>query len=74
MIDISNIPTNPGCYIYKDEKAKIIYVGKAKSLKKRVSSYFQNKNHDEKTKALVKRIRDIEYIITNTDKEAQAEI
>lgn len=55
----------------KDEKGKIIYVGKAKSLKSRVSSYFRNNKHDSaKTRILVKKIQDLEYILTDTEAEA----
>ena len=56
MINISDIPKNPGCYIYKNESGTVIYVGKAKNLKKRVSSYFNKKNHDPKTEKIVKSI------------------
>ncbi|MDH6356185.1 excinuclease ABC subunit UvrC [Parabacteroides sp. PF5-9] len=64
------IPDKPGCYQYFDEKNAIIYVGKAKNLKKRVSSYF-NKEHDSrKTTVMVKQIRDIKYIVVNTEAEA----
>lgn len=64
------IPEKPGCYQYFDEKGKIIYVGKAKNLKRRVSSYF-NKEHDSnKTRVLVKQIRDIKYIVVNTEEDA----
>jgi excinuclease ABC subunit C len=66
---ISNIPDNPGCYIYRDINQNIIYVGKAKNLKNRVSSYF-NKAQNTKTQKLVEQIRNIEYIITNNEKEA----
>jgi excinuclease ABC subunit C len=66
---ISNIPDLPGCYIYRDINQNIIYVGKAKNLKKRVSSYF-NKAQNAKTQKLVEQIRDIEYVITNNEKEA----
>ncbi|MFV0468806.1 MAG: excinuclease ABC subunit UvrC [Dysgonomonas sp.] len=66
---IHNIPEKPGCYEYFDEKNKIIYVGKAKNLKKRVSSYF-NKVHDNvKTRILVSKIRDIKYIIVDTEED-----
>lgn len=59
---LSVIPEKPGCYQYFDENGTIIYVGKAKNLKRRVSSYF-NKVHDSnKTRVLVKQIRDIKYI------------
>ncbi len=64
---IQNIPEKPGCYQYYDDKGVIIYVGKAKNLKKRVSSYF-TKNHDSpKTRILVSKIRDIKYIIVETE-------
>ncbi|MFH1187337.1 MAG: excinuclease ABC subunit UvrC [bacterium] len=67
---IKNIPHTPGCYIYKNKSGKIIYVGKAKDLKKRVSSYFQKKDHDYKTDALVKEISNIEYFATDNEIEA----
>ncbi|NLI61910.1 MAG: excinuclease ABC subunit C [Methanosarcinaceae archaeon] len=69
-IDIENIPTNPGCYLYKDSNGEIIYVGKAKNLKKRVSSYFQKTNHDAKTRVLVKSIYSADFIITDNEVEA----
>lgn len=67
---ISNIPDKPGCYQYFDETGKIIYVGKAKNLKKRVSSYF-TKLHDNspKTRILVSKIRDIKYIVVATEED-----
>jgi excinuclease ABC subunit C len=70
MIELSKLPTNPGCYIYKDKEARIIYIGKAKNLKKRVSSYFQRKNHDMKTIALVENIDSVDFIVTNNEIEA----
>lgn len=64
------IPEKPGCYQYFDEKGTIIYVGKAKNLKRRVSSYF-NKQHDSnKTRVLVKQIRDIKYFVVDTEQDA----
>ncbi|WP_103982872.1 excinuclease ABC subunit UvrC [Parabacteroides chinchillae] len=67
---LSVIPEKPGCYQYFDEKGTIIYVGKAKNLKRRVSSYF-NKEHDSnKTRVLVKQIRDIKYIVVDTEEDA----
>lgn len=59
----------PGCYLMKDVTGKIIYVGKAKNLKRRVSSYF-NREHTGKTKALVQNIDDFEYIVTSTEVES----
>jgi excinuclease ABC subunit C len=67
---IKNIPEKPGCYQYFDEKGTIIYVGKAKNLKKRVSSYFSKTHEDSpKTKILVSKIRDIKYIVVATEED-----
>lgn len=64
-----SLPLNPGVYMHKDCDGNIIYVGKAKSLRKRVSQYFLP-NRDRKTEALVEKICDIDYIITGNDYEA----
>jgi excinuclease ABC subunit C len=66
---LKKLPDKPGTYQMLDKSGKIIYVGKAKNLKKRVSSYFVGA-HDEKTTRLVQNIYDLSYIITNTEKEA----
>lgn len=66
---LSLLPNKPGCYLMKDKNGVIIYVGKAKNLKNRVSSYFNNR-HTGKTEVLVSNIIDFEYIITNSDLEA----
>ena len=63
------VPNLPGCYLMKDKNGTIIYVGKAKNLKRRVSSYF-NKVHTGKTYALVSNICDFEYIVTNSETES----
>ena len=63
------LPLNPGCYLMKDENGNAIYVGKAKSLRRRVSQYFLP-NRDRKTQALVEKIRDIDHVITGNDYEA----
>lgn len=63
------IPEVPGCYLMKDENGHVIYVGKAKNLKRRVNSYF-NKVQTGKTYVLVQNIKDFEYIITNTETES----
>ena len=63
------LPLKPGCYLMKDETGKVIYVGKAKKLKNRVSSYFNGTKYG-KTKILVSNIRDFEYIVTSSEKEA----
>ena len=71
MVDktkLSLVPENPGCYLMKDKDNNIIYVGKAKNLKRRVNSYF-NKVQTGKTKALVDNICSFEYIVTNSEVE-----
>lgn len=70
MISLEVLPEQPGCYLFKNSVGIVIYVGKAKNLKKRVSSYFSKIIHDAKTEALIKQISDIDYIITNTEEEA----
>ena len=67
---IAGLPPEPGVYIMKDDAGSIIYIGKASSLKKRVSSYFQKRGLDIKTRVLVKIIRDIEFIVTDSEVEA----
>ena len=67
---LSVLPENPGCYQYFDSKETIIYVGKAKNLKKRVSSYFNKEHEDVKTRVLVRQIYDIKYIIVNSEEDA----
>ena len=65
------LPSLPGCYIYYNSDNEIIYVGKAKILKRRVKSYFNRKHHDSvKVNILVSQIDHLEYIITNTEDEA----
>ncbi len=65
------LPDNPGVYLMKNSLGEIIYVGKAKNLKKRVKSYFQNtKNHSEKTRVMVSKVAEFEYIITDSEMEA----
>ncbi len=67
---LSTLPTKPGVYRHLDENGKVIYVGKAKNLKRRVSSYF-NKNHDSaKVRVLVSKIRDIQVTVVDTEWEA----
>ena len=65
------IPNSPGVYLYKDKSEKVIYVGKAKILRNRVRSYFQTiKNLDEKTQKLRRKITDVEFFITDNEREA----
>jgi len=67
---LSRLPVTPGVYLMKGMDQNIIYIGKANSLKKRVTSYFTKKNHDPKTNVLVKNVEDIEYIVTESEIEA----
>lgn len=68
---IKIIPAKPGVYQYYDKHGEIIYVGKAKNLKKRVSSYFSKKKHDSrKTDILVRRIADVQFIVVETEQDA----
>lgn len=67
---VSNLPDSPGCYQYLNENGVIIYVGKAKNLKRRVSSYFNKEQQTLKTKLLVSKIYDIKYIIVNSEADA----
>ncbi|MFH1916156.1 MAG: excinuclease ABC subunit UvrC [Nanoarchaeota archaeon] len=70
MINLKKLPSQPGCYLFKDSSERIIYVGKAKDLKKRVSSYFKKKDHDPKTLALMSHISDVDFIMTPTEVDA----
>ncbi len=67
---LSNIPQSSGCYLFKNEKGQIIYVGKSKFLPKRVKSYFQKNHKDIKTTSLVNEIRDVEFMTTNDESQA----
>ena len=67
---VLNLPETPGCYQYLDEKGTIIYVGKAKNLKRRVSSYFNKDQQTRKTRLLVQHIRDIRYVVVATEADA----
>ncbi len=69
-IQIKSLPNSPGVYQYYDKEDQILYVGKAKNLKKRVASYF-TKNHDNaKTRILVRKIVSIQHIVVNSEKDA----
>src|ERR1700730_9577926 len=66
----TNLPDSPGVYLFKGGRGRILYVGKARSLKKRVSSYFHKKPDQTKTAALLRAYKEIETIVTNTELEA----
>ena len=67
---VANLPEKPGIYQYLNAEGTIIYVGKAKNLKKRVYSYFSKEHEPGKTRVLVSKIADIRYIVVNTEEDA----
>ena len=67
---VNNLPDSPGCYQYLNSEGVIIYVGKAKNLKRRVSSYFNKEQQSLKTRLLVSKICDIKYIVVNSEADA----
>ena len=70
MFNIDRIPNNSGCYLFKDKNDKVIYVGKAKNLKKRVRNYNRKNDLDIKTKSLVDNTVNVDYILTDNEIEA----
>jgi excinuclease ABC subunit C len=70
LLKLKTLPEKPGVYQYFDAKGLILYVGKAKNLKKRVSSYFNKTPENNKTAVLVKRIADIQYMIVDSELDA----
>ena len=70
MVDLTTLPHAPGCYLFSDEAGTILYVGKAKDIRKRVTSYFRKKDHDPKTRTLVANIVSVNVMVTNTETEA----
>jgi len=70
LLKVKSFPDEPGVYLFKDEKKKIIYIGKAKSLKKRINSYFANNPEDRKVEKIKELALDVEFITTNSETEA----
>lgn len=68
---VAMLPLSPGCYMFSNSRGEVIYVGKAKSLRKRVSSYFlQNKDHTPKVRVMVSRIASLRYIVVDSETDA----
>src|ERR1700741_2939180 len=65
-----NLPSRPGVYLMRDKAGKVIYVGKAKDLRSRVRAYFNSADERSQIQFLVRRVEDIETLVTATDKEA----
>ncbi len=70
LLRIKSFPDKPGIYSFKDDKGKVIYIGKAKSLKKRIASYFVEGDSERKTLSIKRLARDVEFIVTNTETDA----
>jgi len=70
MADLTAIPKNPGCYLFKDINGTILYIGKAKNLVKRVRSYFTKRHIDSKTRKLVSKIDSVDFFVTDSEIEA----
>ncbi len=70
MFDVNTLPADPGCYLFKDDKKRIIYVGKAKNIKKRVRSYFQKHDLDIKTQSMISHIESVDFVVTSNEIEA----
>ena len=70
MFDVNTLPVDPGCYLFKDDKKRIIYVGKAKNLKKRARSYFQKHDLDIKTQSMISHIESVDFVVTSNEIEA----
>jgi excinuclease ABC subunit C len=70
MNDPSTLPADAGCYLFRDDHGTVIYIGKAKNLKKRVSTYFQKTDHDPKTMCMLEHIASVDVLVTNSEVEA----
>jgi excinuclease ABC subunit C len=69
-IENLTLPNSPGCYLFKDKKDKIIYIGKAKNLKKRIKSYYQKTDLDVKTQSMLEHVENIDFVLTDNEIEA----
>ncbi|MGC9054686.1 MAG: GIY-YIG nuclease family protein, partial [Candidatus Hydrogenedens sp.] len=70
LVNIDKIPASPGCYIFYDDKNKVIYVGKANNLKSRIRSYLQNTDARYHVRFLISKAKKIDYMVTNTERES----
>jgi excinuclease ABC subunit C len=70
MLSAVNLPNEPGCYLFKDKNNKIIYVGKAKNIKKRIKQYYQKNDFDIKTKSMLNFVKSIDFVATDNEVEA----
>lgn len=70
MIDTRHLPESPGCYLFRNEKGEILYIGKARNIRKRVSSYFQKKDHEVRIQNMVNQASLVDFIVTGSEVEA----
>ena len=72
LLKLDSLPNQPGVYLMKDDQGRIIYIGKAKNLRARVRSYFQEGSHDGRRQldALMQRVTSVDHILTETEQEA----
>ena len=70
MVDTRQVPSSPGCYLFRDSQGTLLYIGKAKDLKKRVSSYFRRESADPRIRAMVDRIDSVDFLLTDNEVEA----
>jgi excinuclease ABC subunit C len=70
MFSLEHFPQDPGCYLFKDKNSRVIYVGKAKNLKKRINSYYKRNDLDPKTKSMLKRAKSVDFIVTDNEVES----
>lgn len=69
--ELKNLPLKPGCYLFKDKTGRVLYVGKARALRKRVTSYFQKSHHDRpKIELMMDKIDSFDFVVTTTEVEA----
>jgi excinuclease ABC subunit C len=70
MVDLGQVPSSPGCYLFKDGHGTILYIGKARDLRKRVSSYFQRDSPDPRIRAMVEKVDSVDFMVTDNEVEA----
>jgi excinuclease ABC subunit C len=70
MADPAQVPSSRGCYLFRDAKGNLLYIGKAKDLKKRVSSYFQRASPDPRIRAMVEKVASVDFMVTDNEVEA----
>ena len=70
MFSVEHFPQDPGCYLFRDKNSRVIYVGKAKNLKKRIKSYSKRYDIDQKTQSMLKRAKSFDFVVTDNEVES----